>query len=126
MAISVFIEKILQTSFSNNADDVVFDHISIDSRSLQNSSNTLFFCLKGQNHDAHNYIEALLVKDVSHFIVETIPKHLQDKAHFCLVQNTTEALQNIAAAYKSTFSIETIGITGSNGKTIVKEWLNFL
>lgn len=123
---TVFIEKILQTSFSNNADDVVFDHISIDSRSLQNSSNTLFFCLKGQNHDAHNYIEALLVKGVSHFIVETIPKNLQDKAHFCLVRNTTEALQNIAAAYKSTFSIETIGITGSNGKTIVKEWLNFL
>lgn len=123
---TVFIEKILQTSFSNNADDVVFDHISIDSRSLQNSSNTLFFCLKGQNHDAHNFIEALLVKGVSHFIVETIPNHLQDKAHFCLVPNTTKALQKIAAAYKSTFSIETIGITGSNGKTIVKEWLNFL
>lgn len=123
---TVFIEKILQTSFSNNADDVVFDHISIDSRSLQNSSNTLFFCLKGQNHDAHNYIEALLVKGVSHFIVETIPNHLQDKAHFCLVPNTTKALQKIAAAYKSAFSIETIGITGSNGKTIVKEWLNFL
>lgn len=123
---TVFIEKILQTSFSNNADDVVFDHISIDSRSLQNSSNTLFFCLKGQNHDAHNFIEALLVKGVSHFIVETIPNHLQDKAHFCLVPNTTKALQKIAAAYKSAFSIETIGITGSNGKTIVKEWLNFL
>lgn len=123
---TVFIEKILQTSFSNDTDDVVFDHISIDSRSLQNSPNTLFFCLKGQNHDAHNYIEALLVKGVSYFIVETIPLHLQDKAHFCVVPNTTEALQKIATAYKKTFSIETIGITGSNGKTIVKEWLNFL
>ena len=111
-------------NFSNSA--IEFDHISIDSRSLQNGNSTLFFCLKGQNNDAHIYIESLIEKGVQHFVVEYIPEKVDGKAHFCVVVNTTNALQNLAKAYKNQFQIETIGITGSNGKTIVKEWLNFL
>jgi alanine racemase len=105
---------------------IEFEHISIDSRSLQNGNTTLFFCLKGQNNDAHIFIESLIEKGVRHFVVEYIPENVIGKAHFCLVENTTIALQNLARAYKNQFQIETIGITGSNGKTIVKEWLNFL
>jgi alanine racemase len=105
---------------------IEFEHISIDSRSLQNGNTTLFFCLKGQNNDAHIFIESLIEKGVQHFVVEYIPENVKGKAHFCLVENTTIALQNLAKAYKNQFQIETIGITGSNGKTIVKEWLNFL
>ena len=111
-------------NFSNSA--IEFDHISIDSRSLQNGNATLFFCLKGQNNDAHSYIKSLIEKGVQHFVVEYIPENVDGKAHFCVVENTTNALQNLAKAYKKQFQIETIGITGSNGKTIVKEWLNFL
>lgn len=103
-----------------------FDHVSIDSRSLQNGNSTLFFCLKGQNNDAHNFIESLIDKGVQHFVVEYIPENVKEKAHFYTVENTTTALQNLAKAYKNQFQIETIAITGSNGKTIVKEWLNFL
>ena len=111
-------------NLSNSA--IEFDHISIDSRSLQNGNATLFFCLKGQNNDAHSYIKSLIEKGVQHFVVEYIPENVDGKAHFCVVENTTNALQNLAKAYKKQFQIETIGITGSNGKTIVKEWLNFL
>ena len=111
-------------NFYNSA--IEFDHISIDSRSLQNGNATLFFCLKGQNNDAHSYIKSLIEKGVQHFVVEYIPENVDGKAHFCVVENTTNALQNLAKAYKKQFQIETIGITGSNGKTIVKEWLNFL
>jgi alanine racemase len=111
-------------NFSNST--IEFDHISIDSRSLQNGNATLFFCLKGQNNDAHVFIESLIEKGVQHFVVEYIPENVEGKAHFCLVENTTNALQNLAKSYKNQFQIETIGITGSNGKTIVKEWLNFL
>ena len=82
--------------------------------------------MKGQNNDAHIYIESLIEKGVQHFVVEYIPEKVDGKAHFCVVENTTNALQNLAKAYKNQFQIETIGITGSNGKTIVKEWLNFL
>jgi alanine racemase len=111
-------------NFSNSK--IEFEHISIDSRSLQNGNTTLFFCLKGQNNDAHIFIESLIEKGVQHFVVEYIPENVKGKAHFCIVENTTVALQNLAKAYKNQFQIETIGITGSNGKTIVKEWLNFL
>lgn len=111
-------------NFSNSK--MEFEHISIDSRSLQNGSATLFFCLRGQNNDAHIFIESLIEKGVKHFVVENIPESVKGKAHFCIVENTTIALQNLAKAYKNQFQIETIGITGSNGKTIVKEWLNFL
>ncbi|WP_396150102.1 bifunctional UDP-N-acetylmuramoyl-tripeptide:D-alanyl-D-alanine ligase/alanine racemase [Flavobacterium sp.] len=111
-------------NFSNSK--IEFEHISIDSRSLQNGNTSLFFCLKGQNNDAHIFIESLIEKGVQHFVVEYIPENVKGKAHFCIVENTTVALQNLAKAYKNQFQIETIGITGSNGKTIVKEWLNFL
>ena len=111
-------------NFSNSK--IEFEHVSIDSRSLQNGSATLFFCLRGQNNDAHIFIESLIEKGVQHFVVENIPESVNGKAHFCIVENTIIALQNLAKAYKNQFQIETIGITGSNGKTIVKEWLNFL
>jgi Alr-MurF fusion protein len=118
---------ILTSAHLNFSDSAIeFEHISIDSRSLQNGNATLFFCLKGQNNDAHIYIESLIEKGVQYFVVEYIPENAVGKAHFCVVKNATDALQDLAKAYKNQFQIETIGITGSNGKTIVKEWLNFL
>lgn len=124
MKINSAILSSVNLNFSNSA--IEFDHISIDSRSLQNGNSTLFFCLKGQNNDAHIFIDSLIEKGVQHFVVEYIPENVNGKAHFCVVDNTTNALQNLAKSYKKQFQIETIGITGSNGKTIVKEWLNFL
>jgi alanine racemase len=118
---------ILTSAHLNFSDsEIEFDHISIDSRSLQNGHSTLFFCLKGQNNDAHIFIENLIEKGVQYFVVEYIPENVSGKAHFCVVENTTTTLQNLAKSYKNQFQIQTIGITGSNGKTIVKEWLNFL
>ncbi|WP_442902437.1 Mur ligase family protein, partial [Flavobacterium sp.] len=107
-------------------DVAVIDSISIDSRSLQNDSNTLFFAISGQNHNGHEYIEDLISKNVEHFVVEYIPENLKDKANFLVVENTLEAFQKFATFYRSQFEFPVIGITGSNGKTIVKEWLNFL
>jgi alanine racemase len=118
--------NILHDANINFSTSIEFEHISIDSRSLQNGNTTLFFCLKGQNNDAHIFVESLIEKGVRHFVVEYIPENVKGKAHFCIVENTTVALQNLAKSYKNQFQIETIGITGSNGKTIVKEWLNFL
>ncbi|HJS01774.1 MAG TPA: bifunctional UDP-N-acetylmuramoyl-tripeptide:D-alanyl-D-alanine ligase/alanine racemase [Flavobacterium sp.] len=107
-------------------DDFIIENISIDSRSLQNNTGTLFFALKGQNHDGHHYIEQLIRKGVRYFVVENIPENCIDKANFLMVENTTIALQETAKYYRSLFDFPVIGITGSNGKTIVKEWLNYL
>lgn len=104
----------------------VIDNVSIDSRSLQNGNGTLFFALVGHNHNGHHYIENLIAKGVTNFVVNHIPEHLAGKANFLLVNDTLESLQKFAAYYRTLFDIPIIGITGSNGKTIVKEWLNFL
>ena len=102
------------------------DSVSIDSRSMQNNENTLFFALKGPNHDAHSYIQELIDKGVQHFVVNHIPENLETLATFLLVSDSKKALQQFAAYYRNLFHFPVIGITGSNGKTIVKEWLNFL
>ncbi len=102
-----------------------FDTISIDSRSLKNNSNTLFFALKGKNSDAHIYIKELENKGVRNFVVSELPKNTLN-SNFILVNNTLDALQSFAQHYRQNFSFPVVGITGSNGKTIVKEWLNFL
>ncbi|MCA0348573.1 MAG: bifunctional UDP-N-acetylmuramoyl-tripeptide:D-alanyl-D-alanine ligase/alanine racemase [Bacteroidetes bacterium] len=118
--------SILKANWVGKNDVAVIDSISIDSRSLQNDSNTLFFAISGQNHNGHEYIEDLISKNVEHFVVEYIPENLKDKANFLVVENTLEAFQKFATFYRSQFEFPVIGITGSNGKTIVKEWLNFL
>lgn len=102
------------------------DTISIDSRSMQNNVNTLFFALVGPNYDAHQYIPELIAQGVQNFVVTNIPEHLLNKATFFVVKDTKVALQKFAIYYRSLFDFQVIGITGSNGKTIVKEWLNFL
>jgi Alr-MurF fusion protein len=107
-----------ETDFINN--------VSIDSRSLQNNKNTLFFALIGPNHNAHLYISDLIEIGVSFFVVSYVPDEVKNKAQFIIVENTLTALQEFAVYYRSLFHFPVIGITGSNGKTIVKEWLNFL
>jgi alanine racemase len=116
----------INAQFSGNDDAFVIDNVSVDSRSLQNNENTLFFALAGPNNDAHQYIPELISKGVQHFVVHRIPTDFEDQANFFLVENTLEALQKFAANHRNQFTFPVIGITGSNGKTIVKEWLNFL
>ncbi|PWB23184.1 bifunctional UDP-N-acetylmuramoyl-tripeptide:D-alanyl-D-alanine ligase/alanine racemase [Flavobacterium sp. HTF] len=106
--------------------DIFVDHVSIDSRSLQNGSQTLFFALSGANNDAHLYISELIEKGVQNFVVQYIPDNCKGKANFLVVEDTLKALQVFAAYYRNLFDFPVIGLTGSNGKTIVKEWLNFL
>jgi Alr-MurF fusion protein len=118
--------SILKANWVGKNDVSIIDSISIDSRSLQNDSNTLFFAISGPNHNGHEYIEDLISKKVQHFVVEYIPENLNDKANFLIVENTLVAFQKFATFYRSQFDFPIIGITGSNGKTIVKEWLNFL
>lgn len=118
--------SLLQAEYNGLPSDVIIDTITIDSRSLQNSTSTLFFALEGPNNDAHQYIQELISKGVQYFVVTHIPDNCQGKANFLVVKNTLLALQKLAGYYRSQFHFPIIGITGSNGKTIVKEWLNFL
>lgn len=120
------IAPILHAQWFGSHPNTLIENISIDSRSLQNGAQTLFFAITGPNNDAHSYIEELLQKGVQNFVVTHVPENLTLSANFLVVENTLDALQQFAGYYRSLFDFPIIGITGSNGKTIVKEWLNFL
>lgn len=87
---------VIDAKSAKNLPEFSIENISIDSRSMQNNQGTLFFALKGHNHDAHQYIENLIEKGVQYFVVEYIPEQLKDKAHFVVVKNTLNALQQTA------------------------------
>lgn len=100
-----------------------------DSRSLCFPEETLFFALKSQRNDGHNYIPELYRRGVKNFVVSTVPAgYAADyaDANFLKVLDTREALQRLAERHRDELNIPIVGITGSNGKTMVKEWLNQL
>lgn len=96
-----------------------------DSRSLCFPAETLFFALVGQRNDGHNYIKSLFDRGVHNFVVSRLPEPMEDypDCNFLLVRDTLAALQTLAARHREHFDIPVIGVTGSNGKTIIKEWL---
>jgi Alr-MurF fusion protein len=97
----------------------------LDSRRLASPAQSLFFAIVSKRNDGHKYILELYEKGVRNFVVSTEPENLLlcYNASFVLVKNTLDALQNLSADHRKQFKIPVIGITGSNGKTIVKEWL---
>ena len=97
-----------------------------DSRSLCFPEETLFFALKTQRNDGHRYIDDLYRRGVRHFVVEQVPEHYEARfpeANFLRVPHTLAALQRLAERHRDEFDVPVVGITGSNGKTMVKEWL---
>ncbi|MDR1584894.1 MAG: Mur ligase domain-containing protein, partial [Prevotellaceae bacterium] len=96
-----------------------------DSRSLSFPGETLFFAIRSARNDGHNYIEELYGRQVRFFVVsKELPVFdSMPDAVFLKVDNVLSALQQLAAAHRASFDIPVIGITGSNGKTVVKEWL---
>ena len=97
-----------------------------DSRSLCFPEETLFFALKTKRNDGHRYIGDLYRRGVRHFVVEQVPEHAEvvyPGANFLRVPRTLAALQRLAERHRDEFGVPVVGITGSNGKTMVKEWL---
>ncbi len=94
-----------------------------DSRSLCFPEETLFFALRTKRGDGHRYIGDLYRRGVRSFVVEQVPEHPQQDANYLKVPSTLAALQRLAERHRDEFDIPIVGITGSNGKTMVKEWL---
>lgn len=96
-----------------------------DSRSLAFPEETLFFAMKSERNDGHRFIADLYKRGVKNFVVQTLPEDWQryTNANFIVVNDSLKALQRLAERHRDEFNIPIIGITGSNGKTMVKEWL---
>ncbi len=111
------------------------EHLLIDSRKLAVPEASLFFAIRGDRHDGHEYIRELYEKGVRQFVVEqnhpttqegfafSKDTILEDTIFVLAVPDPVRALQAVAAWHRRQFQIPVVGITGSNGKTIVKEWL---
>lgn len=101
------------------------DWILTDSRSLCFPEETLFFALKTKRNDGHKYIKELYERGVRNFVVSDFPENISQykDCNFLRVANPLKSMQKLAANHRDLFDIPVIGITGSNGKTVVKEWL---
>lgn len=118
------IASILTADSKIAAGDCVIEQLLTDSRRLIFPSTTLFFALVTQRRDAHNYIGEMHERGVRNFVVQhgfdTTPFA---EANFIFTDDALAALQTLAAYHRKQFHYPVIAITGSNGKTIVKEWL---
>jgi Alr-MurF fusion protein len=103
--------------------DTVIEHLLLDSRKVYAPASSLFFALKGPRRDGHQFINELYKKGVRNFVVSEKQEDALADANFLLVDDTLAALQRLAIHHRERFNIPVIGITGSNGKTIIKEWL---
>ncbi len=99
------------------------DWLLTDSRSLCYPESTLFFALRTDRGNGHHYIADLYQRGVRAYVVSEEPQGDFPNASFLVVPDTLQALQHLAAHHRSRFDIPVVGITGSNGKTLVKEWL---
>lgn len=96
-----------------------------DSRDLFYPKETLFFALKTKNNNGHKFVEELYHSGVRNFVVEQVAPEWKsfENCNFLTVENSLKALQKIGAYHRRKFKIPIVAITGSNGKTIVKEWI---
>ena len=107
--------------------DAQISWLLTDSRSLCFPEETLFFALKTSRNDGHKYIDDLYRRGVRNFVVTKVPTTSTavpyTDANYLVVPSPLEALQRLAERHRDEFNIPIVGITGSNGKTMVKEWL---
>ncbi len=100
------------------------DNILIDSRQINAPHKSIFVALISDKNDGHQYLQNAYEKGVRNFLISDnkFSKQLTN-ANFIIVPNTLISLQQLATTHRNKFNLKTIGITGSNGKTIIKEWL---
>jgi alanine racemase len=123
----LFLPKILHGVISQLYKDYHIENIFIDSRNTVANPKNLFIAIKGERHDGHHFISELYSKGVRNFIIDQEVKMANyPDANFFKANNSVTALQELAGYKRKKFNGTLVSITGSNGKTIVKEWLGKL
>jgi alanine racemase len=121
------IAAIVKGKWVQQAGTASIEHLLTDSRKALFPESSLFFALKGPRRDGHSFVEELAAKGVRNFIIATgADVSLPADCNCIAVNDVLQALQNLAGFHRKQFTYPVIGITGSNGKTIVKEWINQL
>ena len=122
------IAEIITANFLlNEKSDLLIEHLLLDSRKLLFPESSLFFALDGPRRNGISFVKELYNKGVRNFVIAETSVNEEFKSYsgsnFLLVEDVLSALHSLAAFHRKQFNIPVIGITGSNGKTIVKEWL---
>jgi Alr-MurF fusion protein len=117
------LEKITNGKIISLHHDVALVHLLIDSRKVIVSPGSVFFAISGARNDGHVFLETLYQQGIRNFIVERETVFIQKDVNVLKVSSSVQALQDLTAFHRQSFHLPVIGITGSNGKTIVKEWL---
>jgi Alr-MurF fusion protein len=116
--------KVINGTFLVQEGDGNIEHLAFDTRRLQQPATSLFFAIRTEQNNGHNYLIAAFRKGVRNFVVsEPVDTNLFPQSNIIKVDDVLAALQQIAAHHRKQYNYPVIGITGSNGKTIVKEWL---
>lgn len=118
--------EVIGATVVGHPEGLVVEHLAIDSRKPMAHGNTLFVALRGDRHDGHDYVPDLARKGHRCFLVEEVPNggpSQWPRAVFLVAHDTLDALQRLAAWHRDQHRSRVVGITGSNGKTVVKEWL---
>jgi Alr-MurF fusion protein len=115
--------NIVNGNFIQQHTDAKIEHLIYDSRLMISSEGSLFFALHTRQRDGHHYIEEAFKKGTRNFIIDKEIKTDLVDCNIIKVADTLKALHQLAAYHRNKFTIPVIGITGSNGKTVIKEWL---
>ncbi|MFI3328282.1 MAG: alanine racemase [Rikenellaceae bacterium] len=102
--------------------DQLTSSISTDSRWSASCAGTLFVAMKGANHDSHRFINEMIARGVTALLTEQDIDQLSNNISYIKVNNSIDALQSLAKHHRESFKGCVVGVTGSNGKTTVKEW----
>jgi alanine racemase len=126
MLYSSILPEIIHGDFLQFYKDYPISHLSTDSRKTIFNHSSLFFAIHGKIHDGHDYIDDLYKNNIRQFIVEKHNFNFSNypQANFFKCDDSIHAIQALATYYRQLFKLTLLGITGSNGKTIVKEWIS--
>lgn len=119
------LSKVLNVEPKQCGADFTIECFSVDSRTISSYDTTVFVAISGTNHNGHDYVSKLYALGVKAFIVDEWREEFESMsgATIWCVENSVEALQRVAADYRALMVDKIVAVTGSNGKTIVKEWL---
>lgn len=121
------ISDIIKGRLKAGSENILIEYLLTDSRKVMHPGSSLFFALQGARRNGDSFIPDLYQRGIKNFVVDgTFAAENYPSANFIYVTDVLLALQILVTYYRSQFTIPIIGITGSNGKTIVKEWLNQL
>jgi Alr-MurF fusion protein len=118
--------SVVQGKLISLSSDERIDNLIYDSRRILQPSSSLFFAIKTEHNNGHKYLSSAHKKGIRNFVISEPSSGELTDSNVILVEDALDALQVLATFHREHFSMPVIGITGSNGKTIVKEWLNLL